>query len=117
MRLRDATLFHTLADTGMRPSEALGLQWSDINIAARTVLVERAVTLGRQLKSTKTESRRQVPLTEPLVEALKVWQRQAERRRQVSGKSARRLKSLVGGPGFKVYTRSRKSLPTIARAQ
>ena len=84
MRLRDATLFHTLADTGMRPSEALGLQWSDINIAARTVLVERAVTLGRQLKSTKTESRRQVPLTEPLVEALKVWQRQAERRRQVS---------------------------------
>jgi integrase len=65
---RDCTLFRVLADTGVRPSEALALQWPDINLKARTLLVERAVTLGRQIKPTKTGNSRTVPLTAPLAE-------------------------------------------------
>src|SRR4029450_7062429 len=72
---RDYTLFRVLADTGLRPSEALALQWPDINLKARTLLVERAVTLGRQIKPTKTGNSRTVPLTAPLAEALAHWQR------------------------------------------
>ena len=79
LSVRDYTLFHTLTDTGLRPSEALALQWPDINIEARTLRVERAVNLGRQIKPTKTESTRTVPLTVPLAEALDRWQRMAGR--------------------------------------
>jgi integrase len=72
---RDYVLFRCLADTGVRPSEALALQWPDIDFEARTVSVERSVTLGRQLKCTKTGGARKVPLTVPLAEALVRWQR------------------------------------------
>jgi integrase len=72
---RDYTLFHMLSDTGMRPSEALALRWPDLNLRARTVRIERAVTLGRQIKSTKTGRGRTVPLTVPLAKALAIWQR------------------------------------------
>jgi integrase len=77
---RDYTLFHTLADTGLRPSEALALQWPDIDTSARTVRVERAVTIGRQIKPTKTGSARTVPLTVPLAEALAKWHRNVVRK-------------------------------------
>jgi integrase len=65
---RDAVLFHTLADTGMRPGEALALQWRDVNITRRTVEVE----------GTKTGERRTVVLTTPLTEALSSWQASCE---------------------------------------
>jgi integrase len=48
---RDAVLFLTLADTGLRPGEALGLQWEDLDSATRLLHVERAISL-RELKPT-----------------------------------------------------------------
>jgi integrase len=41
---RDATLISILAYSGLRPQEALALRWDDIR--ERTILVERAVSLG-----------------------------------------------------------------------
>jgi integrase len=72
---RDFVLFHTLADAGLRPSEALGLRWPDLDTTARTLRVERAVTLHGQIKSTKTGSTRIVPLTMPLADVLAAWHR------------------------------------------
>ena len=46
---RDYTLFHTLADTGVRPGEALALEWPDVDIDGRKLRIERAVTLGGQI--------------------------------------------------------------------
>lgn len=40
----DATLISVLAYAGLRPGEALGLQWRDIR--RQTLLVERAISLG-----------------------------------------------------------------------
>ncbi len=55
---RDHALFLLLADTGLRPGEALALQWPDVSLADRTISVERAVSAGA-VKATKTgESRR-----------------------------------------------------------
>jgi integrase len=48
------TRFLLLADTGMRPGEALALAWEDFDETGRTLHVERAVSLG-QVKPTKTE--------------------------------------------------------------
>jgi len=74
---RDAVLFLTLADTGLRPGEALGLQWEDIDSGARLLHVERAISL-RELKTTKTGESRTVDLTLRLTEALSRWQATCE---------------------------------------
>ena len=50
-RLRDATLLSVLAYAGLRPQEALALEWR--HVRDRTLLVERALSDG-QLKALKT---------------------------------------------------------------
>ncbi|MGH3041153.1 MAG: tyrosine-type recombinase/integrase [Gaiellaceae bacterium] len=69
-RLRDATLVSVLAYAGLRPGEALALRWGDIG--ERTILVDRAVSLG-DVKGTKTGKRRSVRLLAPLVADLAEW--------------------------------------------
>ena len=66
-------MFRTLADTGLRPGEALGLKWEDLDSAPRLLHVERAISL-RELKPTKTGESRTVDLTVRLVDALGRWQ-------------------------------------------
>ena len=67
---RDATLISVLAYAGLRPGEALALQWRDIR--QQTILVERAVSLGEE-KDTKTTRHRTVRLLAPLASDLREW--------------------------------------------
>jgi len=67
---RDATLISVLAYAGLRPGEALALQWRDIR--EQTILVERAVSLGVE-KDTKTAAHRTVRLLPPLAADLREW--------------------------------------------
>lgn len=67
---RDAALISVLGYAGLRPQEALALRWADIR--ERTILVERAVSLGKE-KDTKTRSHRTVRLLAPLREDLLAW--------------------------------------------
>ena len=60
----DALLISVLAYAGLRPGEALALTWGDIG--ERTILVERALSLG-EVKGTKTRSSRTVRLVGPLM--------------------------------------------------
>jgi integrase len=73
---RDATLIGVLAYAGLRPGEALGLRWGDVR--DRTLLIERAVSLG-ELADTKTRAHRTVRLLAPLANDLREW-RLASRR-------------------------------------
>lgn len=68
---RDATLLSILAYSGLRPGEALALQWRDIR--EQTILVERALSLGQE-KDTKTSAHRTVRLLAPLAADLREWQ-------------------------------------------
>jgi integrase len=68
---RDATLLSMLAYSGLRPGEALALQWRDIR--EQTILVERALSLGQE-KDTKTAAHRTVRLLAPLAADLREWQ-------------------------------------------
>jgi integrase len=70
---RDATLFLTLADTGMRPGEALALRWDDVDVNGRSIRVERALADG-EIKTTKTGETRDVDMTRRLAAALSAWQ-------------------------------------------
>lgn len=69
-RHRDATLVSVLAYAGLRPGEALALQWGDIR--ERTLLIERAVADG-QVKGTKTGQRRSARLLAPLKTDMAEW--------------------------------------------
>jgi integrase len=68
--LRDATLVSILAYAGLRPGEALALRW--VSIRRRTILVGRAVSLGKE-KGTKTNATRTVRLLAPLTRDLAEW--------------------------------------------
>jgi integrase len=65
---RDATLISVLAYSGLRPQEALALRWGDVR--ERTILVERALSLGEEAvgeeADTKTTEHRTVRLLAPL---------------------------------------------------
>jgi integrase len=73
---RGATLLSVLAYAGPRPQETLALQWSDVGL--RTLLVQRAISLGQE-KDTKTRAHRTVRLLGPLREDLLAWQLRAGR--------------------------------------
>jgi integrase len=78
---RDATLISVLAYSGLRPQEALALRWSDIR--ERTILVERAVSLGEE-SDTKTTAHRTVRLLAPLREDLLAWKLRSGRPRDAT---------------------------------
>ena len=67
---RDATLLSVLAYAGLRPSEALALRWGDVR--ERTLLVQRALSLGAD-EDTKTTQHRTVRLLAPLKSDLDEW--------------------------------------------
>jgi integrase len=75
---RDAALISVLAYSGLRPQEALALRWSDVR--ERTILVERAVSLGEE-NDTKTSAHRTVRLPAPLREDLLAWRMRSGRPR------------------------------------
>jgi integrase len=69
-RLQDATLVCILAYAGLRPGEALALEWQ--HIGERTILIEGAVALG-SVKETKTRQTRSVRLLAPLATDIAEW--------------------------------------------
>jgi integrase len=60
----------TLARTGMRFGEALGLQWQDIDFKGRFITVERSFSKGR-IDTPKNGKSRKVDMSQQLANALK----------------------------------------------
>ncbi len=69
------TLWRTIAMTGVRRSEALAVQWRDIDLANRRLSIRRALdtTARNTLKLTKTGGARVIDLDEGTIKALKAW--------------------------------------------
>jgi integrase len=59
-----------LAQTGLRPSEALALKWGDLDLRRRRVQVRRSVNRGRVGPPKTKHGRRDVPLTEGMARSL-----------------------------------------------
>ena len=92
---RDAALISVLAYAGLRPQEALALCWGDIR--ERTILIERAVSLGRE-KDTKTHAHRTVRLLAPLREDMLAWRMRCGRPRDTA--------LVFPGPGSGLWTKT-----------
>jgi integrase len=63
-------LFLTLARAGLRPGEAFGLQWDDVDFVERTLHVERSYSRG-SLDTTKTGESRRVDMSQELARVLR----------------------------------------------
>jgi integrase len=63
-------LFLTLARAGLRPGEAFGLQWDDVDFVERTLQVERSDSRG-SLDTTKTGESRHVDMRQELARVLR----------------------------------------------
>lgn len=85
-----AALYEFLVATGTRPSEALAVQWADLDLAAGTVTIQRSVTWlkGGQWSFQEpktTKSRRLIPLPPGLVATLAEHRRRQTERRLKTG--------------------------------
>ena len=98
--MRDATLIPVLAYAGLRPGEALALRWGDLR--TRTILVQRAVSLGEE-KATKTSQNRTVRLLGPLKADLAEWRLAVGRGPGLPGRRRR----AVDGTGVPVVAQAR----------
>lgn len=67
---RAAIYFFTLVRAGLRPGEGLGLQWTDLDLAARKLRVERTLSAGR-IEAPKTGESRTVDLSAQLSHVLR----------------------------------------------
>jgi len=75
------TLFHT----GVRPGEACGLYWSDLDVKNRVLVVRRQYTRGRKGKP-KTRKRRSVDISSVLLAELLKLKKQRQGRVSRDGK-------------------------------
>lgn len=68
--VRYKAFYMTLAFTGIRTSEALGLKWADVNFAEREINVRRAIYRGKEQPPKTVGSIRTRPMVEDLYKAL-----------------------------------------------
>ena len=69
--------FTILADTGMRISECIALEWTDINFERKTISVNKQYYRYR-LTSTKTYETREIDIPNSLVNLLKIYKKDSK---------------------------------------
>lgn len=79
------------AATGMRPAEWIGLEWRNVDRAARVAYVEQALVDGERTKTKTAGSRRAVPLTDRALVALDAVAREGLESLRDHGASCRSL--------------------------
>jgi len=135
---RAGVLFDVLLCTGLRPGEALGLRWSDVDLAAGRLTVQQALTWvpeasskpgakGPKLVATfaapKTaSSRRAIPLGPALVKSLTAHRKAQAAMIMKAGAAYDRAADLVfaneiGGPLDERNIAQRDLVPALAKAK
>lgn len=69
------TALYIAINTGLRRGEILGLQWRDVDLANRTIKIERQLDTKKELQPPKWDSTGEMPMTETLFKWLEEWQR------------------------------------------
>jgi integrase len=106
----------TLAWTGLRVSEALGLRWQDINFEAREIRVEHQLAPNGSLKPPKTKAgSRSIPLLPVLERELRAH-RKAQLSRGLAGAEQLVFTTATGQPLDRHNVRNRGIVPAARKA-
>ncbi len=70
-----ATFFAVLAMTGLRPGEALGLQWEDLAFLKQVIHINRSAWYGQTKPPKTTAGERTVPMPPELLQRLQTYRR------------------------------------------
>jgi integrase len=83
---KNSLLFLLMADAGVLPGKACGLQWTDFDATNRTLRIERSVEDSGRVKAAKTDQSRTVDVSPRLVSALGAFQASLEADAMLEGK-------------------------------
>lgn len=84
---------------GLRVAEVCGLQWRDIDFAAGTMTVERAIGNGKggeYVKRPKTDRTRKLVIPAELLDSLKAWEQTQEAEFRAQGHTVERGTYVIG---------------------
>jgi integrase len=77
------------AACGLRRGEVIGLQWSDVDLSGKRLIVRHSaqvvVGAGMSLKTPKSGKLRPIPLPELVVTAFEAWQKEQTLQRETAG--------------------------------
>ncbi|MDF2065108.1 tyrosine-type recombinase/integrase [Bacillus sp. Cr_A10] len=93
------TLFHLLAYSGMRKSEALALTWKDIDFNINEIRINKALGRGKEnklyIKPTKTGNPRTIKIDSTTTSILKEWKKQQRQNHLILGYNTMQSNQLV----------------------
>lgn len=118
-----ACLFAFLLDTGSRPSEALGLKWTDVDLEKGNLTIQRTLqwhaTGGFYFGETKTKgSRRTIPLSASMARRIKEHRRtQAEKLLKIGVRSDLVFSNTEGAPLLRRNLARRHFKPALEKAK
>ncbi|MCS1384856.1 tyrosine-type recombinase/integrase [Lysinibacillus sphaericus] len=106
-------LFRLLAFSGMRKGEALALTWNDLNFTSNELLINKAISRGKDnqlyMKTTKTGVARSIKMDDKTMAVMKEWKKQQKQDYLVLGYNTMQPKQLVFSNevnGFYMYRRN-----------
>lgn len=119
---RFGMVFRLLLTTGLRPGEALALRWSDVDLEAGRLHVQRSLVPGKGFEEPKTaRARRVVPLPPSVTKAVKQHKKAQTEARLQAGENWQDLNLMfTGSEGQPVHYRNlvrRHFKPLLVKAR
>lgn len=108
-------VFYLMASTGVRPGEARGLKWTDVDLQDRKILIERTLTKG-QVGTTKSGKSRKVDVSETLADFLRRHETQAKAEGLRRGQASEWVFTTKAGTAFDEGNVGRAFEKTIRKA-
>ncbi len=114
-------LFRLLAFSGMRKGEALALTWNDLNFTTNELLINKAISKGKNnkiyLKSTKTGDSRNIKMDDKTMAVLKEWKKKQKQDYLILGFNTLQPKQLVFSNEHNEYLQPTKTRKWIVNIQ
>ena len=109
-------LFLLMSRTGLRPGEAYGLSWDDMDFTRREIRINKSLGMGKTIKATKTNRPRVVDMSETVHTVLQEWREKCELEALGSGREMTPIIFTNKADGYLDESKVRKVFKHILKA-